>query len=64
VEGGRERDDFFFKFCFFIVEWLGTGVKGFFKNMLKGDGREFFVFFSMLKRGVAINKYFFPNHVQ
>jgi hypothetical protein len=28
VEGGRERererDDFFFKLCFFIVEWLGT----------------------------------------
>jgi hypothetical protein len=45
VEGGRERDDFFLKFCFFIVEWLGTGGQGFFFNMLKGDGREFFFFF-------------------
>ncbi len=45
MEGGRERDDFFLKFCFFIVEWLGTGGQGFFFNMLKGDGREFFFFF-------------------
>ncbi len=51
MEGGRERDDFFlfFKFCFFIREWLGIGGQGFFFNMLKGDGREFF-FFSMLKK--------------
>jgi hypothetical protein len=45
VEGGRERDDFFFKFCFFIVKWLGVGVKGFFFNMLKGMGGSFFFFF-------------------
>jgi hypothetical protein len=27
VERGREKErvDFFGKFCFFIVEWLGTG---------------------------------------
>jgi hypothetical protein len=36
---------FFFKFCFFIVEWLGTrGSRGFFFNMLKGDGREIFFY--------------------
>jgi hypothetical protein len=32
------------------VEWLGIGVQGFFFNMLKGDGREFFLGFPMLKR--------------
>jgi hypothetical protein len=36
---------FFFKFCFFIVEWLGTGVKGFFFYMLRG----FFFFFYVEK---------------
>jgi hypothetical protein len=45
VEGRRERDDFFFKFCFLIVEWLGTRGQGFFFfNILKGDGREFFFY--------------------
>ncbi len=45
MEGGKERDDFLFNFFFFsIVEWLGTWGQGFFFNMLKGDGKEFFFF--------------------
>ncbi len=50
MEGGRERDDFFFKILFFHCGVAKDKGSSFFLNMLKGDGREFFVFFSMLKR--------------
>jgi len=50
VEGGRERDDFFFKYCFFIVEWLGTGGQRFFFKYVEGGWEGVFHFFSMLKR--------------
>jgi hypothetical protein len=45
VEGGRERDDFFFLILFFHCGVArDKGSRGFFFNMLKGDGREFFFY--------------------
>jgi len=35
---------FFFNFVFSLWSGYGQGVKGFFLNLLKGDGREFFFY--------------------
>jgi len=46
VEGGKERDDFFFLILFFHCEVArdrGEHERVFF-YMLKGDGREFFFY--------------------
>ncbi len=62
MEAGKERDDF----VFFLILFFHCGVardrgnlKGFFLNMLKGDGREFFSFFYVEKGSEGI--FFFTS---
>jgi hypothetical protein len=52
TEEGK-RMIFFFKFCFFIVEWLGTGgnMKGFFFLYVEGGWEGVFFLCSKGMRG-------------